>query len=409
MSADVATFHYTAKTAGGQTVSGTIEAPDGKVVAAKLREQGYVPVSVAQTNTGMKKEIKLPFGGGGKVKTNDLAVFSRQFATMIESGLSLVRALNILAKQTENPKLGEIVGQVRNDLEEGRALSEALAEHEEFPRLYIAMVRAGEAAGMLDQVLLRVADTLEKDVELRAKIKSALTYPVVVLVVAIAATAGMLIGIVPVFDDMFASFGGDLPAPTQVMVTASEALRSSWYLILPVPIVAWQVFKRAKKKPKVRYQLDKMKLKLPVFGGLLHKMAISRFSRNFGTLLKAGVPILQALEITSETVNNDRIGESIADVGSAVSEGEQVAAPLARHEAVFPAMVTQMIAVGEETGAMDTMLNKVADFYDREVSSTTDSLTSLLEPLMIVVIGAIVGGMVITLYLPMFSIFDQIV
>jgi len=256
-------------------------------------------------------------------------------------------------------------------------------------------------------VLMRIAETLEKDLELRRKIKSAMTYPVVVLIMAVCLTGVMLAFIVPTFAAMFDSLGGTLPLPTRVLMAMSGVLRSFWYIIIFVPIGAWKGFVYARKQPHVRYQLDRIKLKLPVFGGLFHKVALARFSRNFGILLKAGVPILTALEITADTVNNGVIANATNDVKMSVKEGESVAAPLSSH-AVFPPMVVQMIAVGEETGAMDTMLGKIADFYDSEVTSATESLTAMLEPLMIGVLGGIVGGMVIALYMPMFKIFELI-
>ena len=401
------TFEYTVRDRTGKTVRGKLDAPDDRAVAAKLREMGYAPVSITQASRkGLDRELSIP-GLGTKVGLKDLAVFSRQFATMISSGLSLVRALNILAEQTENKRLAEIVGEVRTQIEEGRALSDALADFEEFPKLYVAMVRAGETAGLLDQVLLRIADTLEKDVELRRKIKSAMTYPVVVLIMAVVLTAVMLIFIVPVFVGMFEGLGGVLPLPTRVLLMLSNFLTSYWYIVLLAPVLGWQVFVRARKNEQIRYQLDRIKLKLPVFGDLFHKIALARFARNLGILLKAGVPILSALEITAETVNNGVIGDATNDVKVAVKEGESVAQPLSKHS-VFPPMVVQMIAVGEETGAMDTMLGKIADFYDDEVTSTTESLTAMLEPLMIGLLGGIVGSMVIALYMPMFEIFNLI-
>ena len=405
--ATATTFQYTARDAAGKTRSGKLDAPDQRAVAAKLRELGYAPMSISTAQaSALQKDIAIP-GFGPKVGLKDLAVFSRQFATMISSGLSLIRALNILAEQTDNKKLAEIIGTVRSDIEGGRALSDALADHEEFPKLYVAMVKAGETAGMLDAVLLRIAETLEKDLELRRKIKSAMTYPVVVLIMAILLTIAMLIFIVPVFVGMFEQLGGELPLPTKVLLLLSTLVTKFWYILLLAPIVGWQAFKRARKDERVRYQLDRIKLQLPVFGDLFQKIALSRFSRNLGTLLKAGVPILGALEITADTVNNGVIGSATNDVKMSVKEGESVAAPLATHS-VFPPMVVQMIAVGEETGAMDTMLVKISDFYDDEVTAMAESLTAMLEPLMIGVLGSIVGGMVIALYMPMFKIFELI-
>jgi type IV pilus assembly protein PilC len=405
--ATLTSYQYTVRDRTGKTVKGTLDAIDPGVVASKLREMGYAPVSITETSSSaLKKEIKLP-GFGDKVGLKDLAVFSRQFSTMINSGLSLIRALNILTEQTENQKLAEILGEIRNDIEAGRALSDAMRAHEVFPKLYVAMVKAGETAGMLDSVLLRIAETLEKDLALRRKIKSAMTYPVVVLIMAVCLTGVMLAFIVPTFVGMFESLGGDLPLPTKILLLLSNAVRKFWYIIVFLPYFAWKGFVVARKRPDVRFQLDRLKLKAPVFGNLFHKIALSRFARNFGTLLRAGVPILTALEITADTVDNGVIGNAVNDVKLSVKEGESVAKPLAKHE-VFPPMVVQMIAVGEETGAMDTMLVKISDFYDSEVEALAESLTAMLEPLMIGVLGGIVGAMVIALYMPMFGVFDLI-
>jgi len=408
MSATATTsFRYTVRDQAGKTREGTLDAGDSRAVAAKLREMGYAPVSIEKVEQSkMKRDIKIP-GFGPQVKLKDLTVFSRQFATMINSGLSLVRALNILAEQSENPELARIIGEIRAAVEEGRALSVAMAEHEVFPKLYIAMVRAGETAGMLDLVLNRVANTLESDLKLRRKIKSAMTYPAVVLILAILLTTIMLIFIVPTFVGMFESLGGELPLPTKVLLGLSAIVRGFWWLLLLMPMALVRLARWGRKQPKIRFQMDRFKLKVPVFGNLFHKVALSRFARNLGSLLKAGVPILSALEITADTVSNGVIGNAVNDVKASVKEGESVATPLSSH-AVFPPMVVQMIAVGEETGAMDAMLEKISDFYDNEVEALAESLTAMLEPLMIAVLGGLVGAMVVSLYLPMFKIFDLI-
>ena len=402
-----ATFKYTVRDRAGRTVNGTLEASDSRVVASRLVQMGYAPVSISQVRTnGLQTEITIP-GFEPKVTLTDLAVFSRQFATMVNSGLSLLRALNILAEQAENKVLAAVLAEVRSAIEQGRSLSSALAEHEAFPKLYVAMVRAGETAGMLDSVLLRIAETLEGDVALRRKIKSAMTYPVAVLIMAVLLTGAMLVFIVPTFTGMFATLGGTLPLPTRMLVALSVVVRKLWWLLALAPFAAWRAFLLARKQPKVRFELDRWKLRVPVFGNLFHKVAMSRFARNLGILLRAGVPILTALEITADTVNNGVVGNALNDVKTSVKEGESVASPLGIHP-VFPPMVVQMIAVGEETGAMDTMLEKVAEFYDQQVEAITESLTALLEPVMIAILGGIVGGMVIALYLPMFKIFDLI-
>ena len=407
--ATATTFAYQVRDRSGKMLSGTLEADSQSAVAQKLRSMGYAPVKIDEVKeSALQKELSIP-GFGGKVKLADLAIFSRQFATMINSGLSLIRALSILAEQTESKALREIIDEVRNDVEAGRSLSQAMGEHEDFPKLYVAMVRAGETAGMLDQVLLRIADTLEKDVALRRTIKSAMTYPVLVFVMAIGLTAAMLIFIVPTFAGLFESLGGELPAPTKMLMAVSKFVSSPLGLLLLIvlPVALWQLFKYVRKTTEGRYRIDVVKLKLPVFGPLFHKIAISRFSRNLGTLLRAGVPILQALEITAETVNNGPVSVAIKDVQDGVREGEAIAVPLKEHE-VFPPMVVQMIAVGEETGAVDTMLDKIAEFYDQEVEATTEALTSIMEPIMIAVLGGIVGSMVIALYMPIFKVMELV-
>jgi type IV pilus assembly protein PilC len=403
----ITTYKYTGRDRAGRSRTGSIEAVDQRAVASKLHEMGVAPLSIEKAaGAGLKKEISIP-GFKPKVGMKDLAVFSRQFATMINSGLSLLRALNILAEQTDNKELARILKDVRGAVEEGRSLSSALVEHEAFPRLYVAMVRAGETAGMLDSILLRVAATLETDVALRRKIKSAMTYPVVVLVLAVILTTVMLIFIVPTFVGMFESLGGTLPLPTRVLLAMSAVVRNLWFLLIIAPIAAWQGFKVARRRPQIRLALDRFKLRVPVFGLLFHRVALARFARNFGDLLTAGVPILGALEITAETVGNGVITNALTDVKSSIKEGESIAAPLSTH-GVFPPMVVQMIAVGEETGATDVMLQKIADFYDSEIEAITESLTAMLEPIMIGVLGGLVGSMVVSLYLPMFKIFDLI-
>jgi type IV pilus assembly protein PilC len=407
--ATLSKFDYQVRDKTGKMVTGQLEADSQAAVAAKLTSMGYAPLRIDKVNeSGLQMEINLPWSN--RVKLKDLAIFSRQFATMINSGLSLIRALSILREQTENKKLGETIEDIRQKVEAGTSLSAAMAEHEKvFPKLYVAMVRAGEAAGMLDEVLLRVAAMLEADVKLRSKIKSAMTYPVIVFIMAILLSTVMLIFIVPVFADMFDDLGGQLPWLTQMLVDLSNFVTSPLGVLLYIglPAALWFTYKRVRANPKGRYALDVAKLRLPVFGPLFHKIALTRFARNLSTLLAAGVPILQALEITAETVNNGPIGVAVKDVQDSVREGESINGPLSEHE-IFPPMVVQMIAVGEETGNVDGMLAKISDFYDTEIESTTESLTALMEPLMIGVIGGIVGGMVIALYMPMFKIFELI-
>ena len=401
------TYAYKVRDREGKMAAGSMEAESEEAVVGRLRQLGYAPISIEpEKGAGLKTEVKLP--GTGRVKLKDLAVFSRQFATMINSGLSLLRSLTILGEQTSNRRLGEVILQVRAEVEKGTSLSAALARHPKvFNRLYVSMVRAGEIGGFLDQVLVKVAETFEKEVELRGKIRSAMTYPVVVSIMVVGIVAAMLIFIVPTFAALYDSLGGTLPLPTRMLMGASNILRRFFLVVLLVVVVLVFLFRRWKATDQGRYQVDRFKLKVKVFGPLFHKTALSRFSRTLSTLIRAGVPILQALEIVGETVNNMVISRAVHDVQDAVREGESLATPLAKH-ATFPAMVVQMMAVGEETGALDTMLSKVADFYDQEVEAAVASLTSMIEPILIAVMGAAVGGMVIALYMPLFNIINLV-
>ncbi|HYT25863.1 MAG TPA: type II secretion system F family protein [Actinomycetota bacterium] len=401
------TFAYKVRDRSGRMIGGTLDADSQGTVAARLRQMGYAPVSIeVAKQAALRKELSLP--GMGRVKPKDLAVFSRQFATMINSGLSLLRALSILGDQTQNKRLAGVVLEVRDEVEKGTALSAALARHPKvFNRLYLSMVRAGEVGGFLDQVLVKLAETLEKEVELRGKVKSAMTYPVVVFAMVLLIVTAMLIFIVPMFKNLYGQLGGTLPLPTRVLVGVSDLVKRGFVFVLPGIVVVTFGFRRLLATPSGRYRLDAFKLRAPVFGVLFHKTALSRFSRTLATLLRSGVPILQALEIVSDTVNNGVMAKAIKDVQDSVREGESLAGPLEKH-AVFPPMVVQMMAVGEETGALDTMLTKVADFYDQEVEAVVNALTSLIEPILIAVMGAAVGGMVIALYMPMFNIINLV-
>jgi type IV pilus assembly protein PilC len=403
------TFQYSVRDKSGKLVSGSIEADSQAAVASKLKQMGYAPLSIQEKSTkGVKKELKIPGFGKKKVKLKDLAIFSRQFATMINSGLSMLRALNILAEQTENPELARVIGEVRTDIETGGSLSGAMAKFPDvFPPLMMNMCRAGEVGGFLDSVMLQIAENFEADVKLRGKVKSAMTYPTVVFCIAILSVVGMLLFIVPVFTKMFLEMGGKLPLPTQILVYLSSAMK----FLAPLGVVGFIAFTiiwpKVKYDPRVRNVLDPMKLKAPVFGSLFGKIALSRFTRNLGTMMRSGVPILQALEIVSATTGNVVLERAVNDVKDSVSSGESLSKPLENHP-VFPAMVVQMMAVGEDTGALDTMLHKISDFYDQEVEATTEALTSLIEPLMIAVLGGIIGSMIIALYMPIFGIFNLI-
>jgi type IV pilus assembly protein PilC len=399
------TFEYKVRDRTGKLVTGQLIGDSETLVLQKLREQGYTPVQVKKANAGVKMEINLR---PGRVKLKDLSVFCRQFATMVNSGLPILRALAILSEQTPSKELAKILVQVRTDVEQGSSLSGALAKHPKaFNDLFVAMVRAGETGGVLDDTLLDIADTIETEVELRRKIKSAMTYPVVVVILVVLIMAAMLLFIVPQFETIYASLNSSLPLPTRILLGASKLVRTYWWMVILGAIGGRYAFRRYKATPQGRAQIDQVKIRVPVFGPLFHKVALARFASTFGMLLKSGVPILQAMDIVKETVNNRVIARAVDDVKGSVREGESIAKPLGKH-AVFPPMVVQMLSVGEETGAVDTMLEKVAQFYNSEVEATVDALTSLIEPLLIAVIGGAVGAAVIALYMPMFNIINLI-
>jgi type IV pilus assembly protein PilC len=400
-----ATYDYKVRDRAGNMVTGQLVGDSEGLVMAKLREMGMTPVEVKKAGVGLKMEINLR---PGHVKLKSLAIFARQFATMVNSGLPILRALAILSEQTESTELKKVLTQVRIDVEQGASLSGAMSKHPKaFSDLFLAMVKAGETGGVLDNVLLRLADLTEKEVELRRKIKSAMTYPIAVVVLVILLMSAMLLFVVPQFESIYAQLGGSLPLPTRILLGVSRGVRAYWWMVLLGTAALVFGFRRWKKTPGGRLMIDSVKLRVPIFGSLFHKTALTRFSSTLGMLLRSGVPILQALDIVSETVNNKVIARAVSDVQGSVREGESIARPLGKH-AVFPPMVVQMLAVGEETGAVDTMLDKVSDFYNSEVEAAVDSLTSLIEPVLIAIIGSAVGASVIALYMPMFNIIKLI-
>ena len=402
----MATFAYKARSRQGEILEDEIEGNDAMSVATTLRQQGLLVIDIKEQSVG-QKDILEPFK---KVKLNDLVVFTRQFATMINAGLPIVRALYVLSEQTSNKKLKETLDDVRKEVEAGLALSEALEKHPKvFSRLYTEMVRAGEIGGILDDVFLRVAGQLEKDQELRRKVKSALTYPIVVLVLAILAASFMLIFIVPIFAQMFEDLGGTLPLPTRIAMGLSDVMTSIWGVLVYAGMIGGVIFfLRWRKTENGRKAVDPAMLKIPArIGDIVQKVALARFARTLGTLSAAGVPILQSLEITATSSGNYVIEKALLKSREAIREGLPIYQPL-ESEWVFPPMVTRMIAVGEETGDIDGMLAKIAQFYESEVDAAVKALTSIIEPLMIVVVGAIVGGIIVAMYLPMFQIFELI-
>jgi type IV pilus assembly protein PilC len=399
------TYTYQVRDQSGKTRSGTIVADSQALVLERLKEQGLVPVKIA-LQRGVR--MKMEFNVRSKVKLKDLSIFSRQFSTMISSGLPMLRALATLETNTSSKPLAFAVKEVRQDVERGSSLSGAMAKHPKaFNNLYVAMVKSGEAGGVLDAVLDRLAGNLEREVSLRGRIKSAMTYPIVVLGFVTLIMMAMLIFIVPQFKGIYAELHGTLPLPTRMLLAVSDTVRTKLVFVLIAIAVGVFFFRRWKKTVNGRRLLDKLKLRAPIFGSLFQKTALSRFARTLGVMSKSGVPIIQALDVVAETVNNAVMADAVRDVQESVKSGESLAKPLGRHE-VFPGMVVQMLTVGEETGALDTMLEKIAQFYDDEVTAAVDSLTSILEPVMIAIVGGAVGLAVIALYMPMFNIINLI-
>ena len=401
------TYKYTVEDHAGEIHEGKITALNEGQARQHLYEKGYLPHVLEEVATGgLNAEINLPFGG--RVKQKDIAIWAKNFAVMFDASLPVTKILSILAEQTSNAKLAEITLEILHSVEDGNNLADAMQEHANtFSPMVVNMIRAGEASGALDETMRRVTAALDAEVKLRSKIKSAMTYPIAVLAMSVVMVIIMLLFIVPTFDDMFQSLGGELPLPTQMLVTASEILQVGAIPIAAgvIAFIVW--WRKNKNKDWVRNFMDPLKLKLPVFGKLFQMVALSRFTRNLSTLLQSGVTILKALDIVSDTVGSVVVSRATKDVKDSVSSGKSFAEPLSQH-AVFPPMVVQMTAVGEDAGNIETMLEKIAEMYDDDVNDTTDSLTSLMEPLLIAFLGVVVGGMVIALYLPMFSILDLV-
>lgn len=403
----MATYTYTARRERSTPFTGELVADSKAAVVAQLRRKGLTVIKLEEKKTSVS--LKEVFENSKRIKIRDKAIFARQFSTMINSGLAVLRALYVLEEQTENPRFKKIIAGVREDVEAGMPLSDAMERYPAaFDRLYVSMVRAGEAGGVLDQTLNRLAAQLEKDDSLRRTIKSAMAYPVLIAAFAILVMIGMLIFIIPIFAGMYADLGGELPGLTRMMMGMSNVLKHYWFIVFPLlGILVWGVNK-LKKTEQGRQYWDRMKLKLPMkLGPVIQKIALARFSRTLSTLVSSGVPILQAIEITGKTSGNYVIEESMVDVKESVRSGEPIAKPLAR-VAVFPPMVTHMISIGEETGALDAMLGKIADFYEDEVDAAVKSLTSIIEPIMMLFVGGLVGLIVISMYLPMFNMMNLV-
>ena len=394
------TFTYTARSFSGDLKTATLEAPSRDEVIAQLRRQRLSVVKIDEQ--GGKSTAK------GKIKMRDIVIFTRQFSTMINAGLPLVQALTILSEQTESKPLAQVTRKVVFDVESGHTVADALSKHPKaFTNLYVNMVAAGEAGGILDTILMRLAGFLEKNDKLVRKVKGAMIYPTMIFSVAGLAIIVLLIVVIPVFQTMFASVGVPLPLATRVVIAMSVALKSYWWAILGVTIGGSFVFRRYYATPKGKFNIDRIMLHVPILGDVLRKSSVSRFTRTLGTLISSGVSILDGLEITAKTAGNRVVQDAILESRASIAGGETIAGPL-RKSGVFPPMVISMIAVGEQTGGLDEMLSKIADFYDDEVDAAVGNLLAMLEPLMIVFLGVVVGGMIVAMYLPIFDIMDAV-
>jgi type IV pilus assembly protein PilC len=404
--ANSGTFTYQATDLTGLPYKGEIVGANKQAVTDELKSRGLIIQKLDEKATGLKMELSL---GGKKIKATDLTVMTRQLSVMVSSGMTLLRAFYVLEEQIEHPKLKETLGQVREDIEAGLTLSDALERHPKvFNPLYVAMVRAGETGGILEDTLNRVATQLEADDSLRRQVKSAMMYPAVVLSFAMVVLVALIAFIVPVFVKVFKDFGGELPAITKFTVGLSNAFTHQWYLLIGGAFAIVYGFKRWKRSSWGRPQWDAFRMRIPMkIGETVTKVSLARWSRTFSALYGAGVPIMVAIEVTGKTSGNTVIERAMVDVVESVKSGGQIATPLKESE-VFPPMVAQMITVGEETGGLDTMLNKVADFYEDEVAAAVKAMTSILEPIMIILVGGIVGFVVIAMYMPMFKVYDAI-
>jgi type IV pilus assembly protein PilC len=403
----MSSYAFKAVDLAGVPVRGEIDADDKQTVTSQLRSKGLIVVDIEEQAPPNAGDLLARFR---RVKADDLVVGTRQLSTMVSSGMSLLRALYVIEEQTENDKLRETWADVRRDVEAGLSFSDALGKHPDvFNELYVAMVAAGESGGILESTLKRVADQLEKDAALRRMIKAAMVYPTLIVSFAFIVLIALVAFLVPVFEKIFKDFGGSLPAITKFTVMLSHLVTRQWYILIAVAVGVVWAFRTWKNSDRGRTQWDKLKLKFPVkIGDIVQKVALARFSRTFSGLIAAGVPMLESIEITGKTSGNRVVEHAMEEVRASVKKGGSLAAPMREVPEAFPAMVVQMIAVGEETGALETMLTKVAEFYEEQVEAAIKALTSILEPLMIILVGAIVGFIVIAMYLPLFKVYDQI-
>ena len=400
-------FAFKALDGTGVSASGELEAEDKQGVSAQLRGRGLIVIGIEEQKPTDVGDILARFN---RVKAGDLTIATRQLSTMISSGMSMLRALYVLEEQVENDKLRAAIVQIRKDVEAGIALSAALARHPDiFSELYVSMVGAGETGGILEEALVRVADQLEKDDALRRQVKAAMIYPSVIGGFALLVLFALVAFLVPVFEKVFEDFGGELPTITKFTVFLSHIVTQRGYLIVAFAVAAVWGFRKWKNTESGQLAWDRFKIKVPwKIGSTIHKVALARFARTYSALTSAGVPALEAIEITGRTAGNKVVENAMIDVHSSVQAGGTIADPMRKAAGAFPLMVTQMVSVGEETGALDAMLAKIADFYEDEVAAAVKALTSILEPVMIIVVGGIVGFIVISMYLPLFKVYDQI-
>lgn len=397
-------FAYRARMLTGGMTEGTVDAADQRSAVEQLRGQKLVPIEVTEAGIPLEERLMALWPFKPKVAPKELVLFSRQLSTLVSAGVPLVQGLTILEEQVETKLFKGIVHTIKEDIEAGQSITDALKKHPNaFEDLYVGMIRAGEVGGILDVILERLSSYLESAENLRAKVKGAMMYPLVVSIIAGAVTLFLLMGVIPTFTKIFSGFGAELPFITQMMIDLSDYLREYWYVVLLTPVVLVVGMKQYRKTESGHRNLDALAMRMPVFGILLKKVAVAKFTRTLGTLIKSGVPILQALETVAKTSGNKVIEIAIMTARESVKEGERIAIQL-RKANVFPPMVVQMVAIGEETGNLDTMLSKIADFYDQEVDVAVKSLTSMIEPIIIVVMGVVIGFIVIAMFLPMFEL-----
>ncbi len=400
-------FAWEGTTKSGQSMKGEMEAPNEGAVQAQLRRQGISPGKIKERGKGFDIDIKIP-GFEPKVTTKDIVIFTRQFATMIDAGLPLVQCLDILSKQQDNKTFKTILLQVKEDVESGSTFADALKKHPKaFDSLYVNLVAAGEIGGILDTILNRLAAYIEKALKLKKQVKSAMTYPMTIVGIAVLVIAVILVFVIPQFQSMFEGMGSQLPVPTLIVIWLSDALQRYFFLIIGGGYAIVWILKRIYGTPKGQLFFDALFLKLPVMGPLVRKVAVAKFTRTLGTMISSGVPILDGLDIVAKTAGNKIVENAIYKVAQSISEGKTIAEPLAE-SGVFPSMVCQMISVGEQSGSIDTMLNKVADFYDDEVDDAVGNLTAMMEPLLMVFLGTTVGGLVVAMYMPIFAMGDAL-